>query len=368
MAYLMGLIAFIGFFLAFSGFPAFSNYEKWLNPAGYLLLIAIVAVRVYGFDLPFSVHRNDIIILLLANMALFGGVIWLFTRNNWYLRLGIMGLYFAWRLTHQADDSINRMLWDFTPMKWIASSFPAVYEYMAAIGIDLKRTVFYHPEYLKYLMIVIPGSIAGDLVYKGLQENVSADKRPFKSVWEVLSVVLLFNLIFNLWGLQSRNLMFVWIMNVISLTAIGLIINLPRVRIHKNFFNLLSWSIFWLLLGLVFEAWQGGIKKDSATISYFFLTSGLAGFMIAFFKIQEAYFLPRKWAGFVGITGMNPMTGYVAASYFVMPLLFFAGILPWMDNWHLLNPWLGVLRGVVLTCLMILVVVATVKHKYFWKT
>lgn len=366
--YFMGIMAFVGFFLAFARFPRFSKQEGRINIAGFALLVLLLVIRVIVFDLPFSVHRNDIIILVLANMAIFGAAIWLFTQNNWHARLGIMALFFAFRLTHSIDDSWNKMLWDFTPFKWMAATFPVFYEKLFALGIDLKKTIFYNPEFLKYLMIVIPGTIAGDLVLAGNRERVATDKNPGEAVFVIFPFVLLTNIALNLWGLLSRNLDFVWIMNLSTIVFVAWALKRTNIGKFINFSRLLYWSIFWLMLGLVFEAWEGGIKKDHATISYFFLTSGLAGFAIVIFKTLEPVFRPGKTLGFNTLTGMNPMLGYVAAAYLIMPLLWFVQLLPWMDSWHSHEPWLGLLRGILITAMAIVVTVYSVQWKYYWKT
>lgn len=368
LRYFLGLLGFVGFFLAFAKFPHLSRHEGKINVAGYLLLVALCAIRVQVFELPFSIHRNDIIILVLANMALFGALIWLFTRQNWYLRLGIMALYFSLRLTHNMDDSWNRMLWDFTPFKWIAASLPAIYDSLLSIGLDLKKTIFYHPEYLKYLMILIPGTIAGELLYAGIREKASISQNPGDRLFIIIPAILLLNISLNLWGLLSRNLDFVWLMNLASITLLLWFLKKEKLKRLKNLRQLLYWSIFWLALGLVFETWEGGIKKDHSTISYFFLTSGLAGFSIVFFKMLEPIFQPGKMLGFIGQIGMNPMLGYVAAAYFIMPVLYFVQILPWMDQWHEHWAWAGFIRGIILTGLMALMTVLSVKWKYYWKT
>lgn len=368
LRYLMGLLAFLGFFLAFARFPHFSTFEKQLNRIGYVLLIALVIVRTQLFELSFSIHNNDIIILVLANMAFFGALIWLFTRNNWYVRLGILALFFALRLTHGIDDSWNQMLWNFTPFKWIADIAPGLCNSLLTIGIDLNRTIFYHPEYLKYLMIVIPGTIAGDLIFGGQREKATFRHHPGEKVFIVIAGILFINICLNLWGLMSRRLDLVWIMNIISIVLLYKAMNRGSFRHLKNMRLILVWSMFWLLLGLVFEAYEGGIKKDSATISYFFLTSGLAGFSIVFFKIFEPIFRPSQLFGFIGQTGINPMAAYIAAAYCIMPLLYFAQLLPWMDQWHTHWHWAALLRGITLTGLAVLLTVVTVKYKYYWKT
>ncbi len=368
VAYFMGFLAFVGFFLAFSKFPHWKRHELKLNVLGYGLLIALCVFRATAFNLPVSIHRNDIIILVLANLALFGALIWFFTRSNWYLRLGIMAIYFTLRLTNSIDDSWNKMLWDFSPFKLIASSFPAVYNWLVSIGIDLNRTIFCNPEFLKYLMILIPGTIAGDLLFRAKPKTVSQDHEKWDSVKVFVPVLLLLTVALNLWGLLSRNIGVVWIGNIaISVTLIWFLKKGTLDRV-KPLPQLIYWSIFWLMLGLVFEAYQGGIKKDHSTISYFFMTSGLAGFSIVFFKMSGYVFEANKLLGFIGKTGVNPIVGYVAAVYFVMPLLYFIQILPWMDGWHQDWPWAGVLRGMTITGLMVGVTVFTVNKKYFWKT
>lgn len=365
--YLLGLMAFLGFFLAYAKFPHFSKYEKKLNILGYVILFALIIFRVAKFNLPWSLHNHDIIILVLANMALFGAIIWLFTRNNWYIRLGIMAIYFAFRLTHPIDESVNNAIWNFTLFNWLGESFPGLYNFLQFWGLDLSKTVFYHPNFLKYLLIVIPGTIAGDLVYKGIYEKVSYDKTQAGSRFFIIPFLLLVNLSLNLWGLLSRNIEFVWIMNITTALMLTWFMKKKPLKNLKHLRLLMTWSIFWLLLGLVFEAYEGGIKKDHATISYFFMTSGLSGFMIIFFKMLEPVFRPGKIFGFLTQTGMNPLLGYVAAAFCIMPLLYFVQVLPWMDQWHTHWAWAGVLRGVILTALAIAITVFSVKKKYFWK-
>jgi len=384
LRYLMALLAFAGFFMAFSKIPGKITAEKWMNPAGYLLLVGLLIIRSSVFNLEFSIHKNDIIILVLANMALFGGLIWLFTSGSILIRLGIVALYFALRLTYSTDGSINQAVWNFTPFSWLAMQMPVVNDQLLVWGIDLKKTIFYNPDYLKYLMIVVPGSIAGDLLAGSQKLRAQArnpesksdsgsevrlsktDVNRWKSV--ILPVVLLMNISLNLWGLLSRQLEFVWIINILTVVFIVWFTGRDEMSDRPGWRQLLLWSSFWLLLGLIFESWQGGIKKDPATYSYFFLSSGLAGYAIVIFKWWENAFRPGMPFGWTATIGNNPMVGYVAASYLIMPLLFFIQLLPWMDHWHTHWPWAGVLRGVILTAFMVLVTVYSVKWKWLWKT
>ncbi len=99
-----------------------------------------------GTDLFLS--RSDIIILVLANVALFGSIIWLFTKDKLLIRLSILAILLAFRITHNIEGSWTGFIWDLTPA-------PEIYK-------------FY---FLQYLFIVIPGTIAGDLFYNWMKSS-----------------------------------------------------------------------------------------------------------------------------------------------------------------------------------------------------
>lgn len=80
-------------------------------------------------------------------MVVFGSIIWLFTRSNLWLRIGLLGLFLALRLSSTADGWIASV-WASSPIPWI-----------------------FRFDYLKYLFIVIPGTIAGDLISSWLQST-----------------------------------------------------------------------------------------------------------------------------------------------------------------------------------------------------
>ncbi|MGC8654733.1 MAG: DUF5009 domain-containing protein, partial [Candidatus Kryptoniota bacterium] len=98
------LVALLGFALLF---PVLAKLpDDWsktlrlsvraLGWGGAILFMALVR---FPDGSGFSLYRSDIIILVLANVAFFGGAIWLISRDNWLLRLGIMGLLVAMRLS-----------------------------------------------------------------------------------------------------------------------------------------------------------------------------------------------------------------------------------------------------------------------------
>ena len=76
-------------------------------------------------------------------MALFGSLVWLYTRNNLLARLGVLALLAALRLGSGVEGSWNEALWNWSPVPWL-----------------------FRFDYLKYLCIIIPGTIAGDRIYE----------------------------------------------------------------------------------------------------------------------------------------------------------------------------------------------------------
>lgn len=351
------LLAFIAFFLAFGKLPLSHAWQKTAEAGGYVLMIGLLVIRHLFLDLPFSFNKNDIIILVLANLALFGGIIWLLSREKPLTRLAILAVVVAWRLTHGVEGSVNQWLWSFTPAKTLSEWFPWLNETLKPIG-DLNKTVFYNPEFLKYLLILIPGMLAGDL----LRSNKA---KP--AIGNAAAIAFAVVIVANTWLLFARQLNLFWAINLIC----GLILLNHKTlfkSLHGKDLSIALWSYAWLLLGTVFEAWEGGIKKDPSTYSYLLLTAGLSGFSLLVFRHICSI---KSWSAYLEMiekTGMNPMIGYVVVSYAIAPLLQFAQLLPWMDGWHLAYPWLGVLRGLALTLLMLLAAQWFTNKKLYWKT
>jgi hypothetical protein len=367
----MALLSFGGFFMAFCRFPRLSHRQtSRVNTAGYLFVGALIAFRSLAFDIPFAAHRHDIIILVLANMAVFGAVIWIYTSRHWLARLSVLPLFFGLRLTHVVEGSWNEAFWHFRPLYWIGQQWDWLHEQLLVVGVDTTKTVFYQADFLKYFFIVIPGSIVGDILYRYFRkeqgpevEGGSALRRYGAAAGIILALVVL-----NLTGWYARYQVFTLAVNLGA--SLGLYLLLKRRDDHfsKALYAIALWSIFWLLLGTVFEAYEGGIKKDPATMSYFFLTSGLSGFMVIFFKIFYDYFSHTRIIEPLVSIGKNPMVGYVASSFVIMPLFYFLQMREFLNTMNEYGQWFGLLRGLIVTGLMMVLVHITVRFRYFWKT
>ncbi|MFZ4583101.1 MAG: DUF5009 domain-containing protein, partial [Paludibacter sp.] len=224
-------------------------------------------------------------------------------------------------------------------------------------------------DFLKYLFIVIPGTIAGDLLLRWFSDNdTQKSKLPSKSkMWLTLAVMFAM-VISNLICLYSRYLVVNLLLNIVFGSAAYFLLRKPKHSLSRLYFRLFQWGIFWLLLGTVFEAFEGGIRKDHATMSYFFVTAGLAIFTLIFFSVIMDYFGNKRLFRYVAEIGQNPMLAYVAGTFLVVPVLALVGLMPHINKLYEISPWLGIAKGLIITAGMMAVTVLTVRRKWFWKT
>jgi len=131
--------------------------------------------------------------------------------------------------------------------------------------------------------------------------------------------------------------------------------------------RLVQAGTYLLLLGLCFEAYEGGIKKDSSTYSYYFVTSGLAFFALVFFELALRQMWLRRVTNYLSLNGQNPMIAYVAGALLVTPLLVITHTKAYLDALQI-NAWAGFLKGIIFTTLVSLITVFCTQRKWFWRT
>ncbi|NUN71363.1 MAG: DUF5009 domain-containing protein [Bacteroidetes bacterium] len=318
-----------------------------LRSAGLLAGAVILATRTYSDGSGFLLTRSDIIIIVLANTAFFGSVLWMLTRTNILLRLGILGVLMALRLTQGIDGSWNHWLWNASPFPWM-----------------------YKLYYLQYLFIIIPGTIAGDLIYRHLQEPAE-EGRPSGGWgpvrWNTVALLLTGTVIITVAGLYSRDILLTMALDAGLITAVILLLRSAVSREAELYRGLMSWGTFWLLLGFFFEAYEGGIKKDRATVSYYFVTSGLAVYTYIVFSVIAEH-ARRRWPFSLIIdNGKNPMIAYVAGNVLILPILSLTALMPVL-NMLTVTPWLGFVKGVIFTLLVAAATQFFTKKGLFWRT
>jgi len=219
---------------------------------------------------------------------------------------------------------------------------------------------------MQYLFIVIPGTIIGDKIYSWIKSKEEPEY--LTSMRNIYFVVLMFSFVLvNLICLYSRLLILNLAINSLLIIFGFIIIN----KINNNFTKfikvLFEQGSFWLLLGLFFEAFEGGIKKDHPTMSYYFLTTGLAIFVLIAFEIIIQHFRKRKYLSLLIASGQNPMIAYIAGSNLLMPLLVISGLNSLL-NLLMIHSWLGFIKGLIFTILVGIITAIFTKWKIYWRT
>ena len=350
------LIALLGFFIFF---PILTRLPvTWpffvkicIRASGWVAAIIFCVFVRYPDGSGFELTRSDIIIVVLTNMAVFGALIWMLTRLNILARLGVLGIVFAIRLSNmpQPTEGWVHDLWMASPLPWI-----------------------YHLYYLQYLCIVIPGTIAGDLILQWTRRSTTPDKISASASWSftqyifiLLNMVVL--LLVVLIGLKARWLIETTLL-AFALCFIGwMLLQKPLNETEQLYQKLFNWAIYWLLLGLFFEPYEGGIKKDHPTLSYYFVTSGLAICVFIGFSILIDVWQQKRGLRLLIDNGQNPMIAYAGINNFITPVLALVGADKLLTNFAT-TPWRGFWKGVVITLLMAITVSVLTRRKIFWRT
>ncbi|MDJ0553020.1 MAG: DUF5009 domain-containing protein [Microcoleaceae cyanobacterium MO_207.B10] len=346
----IALLGFVILFLMYSRLPKF--VPKFLNQfitiTGWSLCIVVLSRLKYPDGSKFSLERSDIILIILTNMAIFGSIIWLFSKSNWWLRLGLLVILLGLRFS-ASDQGWVRDFWFTSPLPWIFSF-----------------------DYLKYLFIVIPGTLIGDLILKWLQNYETNNDNYTAKIWPasrfLIIVVLMLSIdLVLLTGLQSRLILQTTLMSAVLCSFGWLIFQQPANQMENLLNKFYSWGVYWLALGLAFEPFQGGIKKDSATLSYFFITTGMSIFLLIFLTIVRDYFQQKKVLEVLIYNGQNPMLAYVCFANLLLPILKLTGLHEKITELSQTS-WEKFLVAVIYTLLVALIVTIFSKLKLFWRT
>ncbi len=349
----LGLLGFLLLFLMFVRWPysgKLAKYTKWITVAAWLATaILVFSIKYPDANKPgFSLERSDIILIALTNMAVFGSLVWLFTRKKLLVRLGLLGLLLALRLS-ATNPSWIASFWSYSPVPWI-----------------------FQFDYLKYLFIVIPGTIAGDLILDWLRSSQNNLEESLVNKWKSRKFYLILGLMFSiclilLIGLQSR---LVWQTTMISaiLCIFGwFLFKNPISPTEKLLNNFYKWGVYWLMLGLLFEPFGGGIKKDPSTMSYYFVTTGMAFLVLIIFTIVVNIFNKEKYLQLLIDNGQNPMIAYVAFANLIWPILNLTGLENVIIN-YTNSPLMGFIKGLISTLLIAYIVSFFTKKKLLWRT
>ena len=292
-------------------------------------------------------YKSNIIILLLGNMAAFGAVIYIATIGKPIARLAVLPFIMAILLGKDTDGSWQQAVYYWSPFPWL-----------------------YQFEFLKYLFVVIPGTIAGEYlrgwIMNGGTGNAGTESRRAVST-AMVAILSLALIVVNVTLLYGRHMTAnLFISAVLASMAVYFAHRMPSDR--KILSHLVKAGAFALMLGLFFEAFQGGIRKDDPTFSYYFTTTGLAFYCLAMLVIVCDVYRWRRLSAPFTLAGKNPMIAYVAPTMCINPILNLLGIgdrvlYIWEQSWFM-----GLSRGIIFTVLAIALAAVFSKLKLYWRT
>ena len=346
-AWLLALTCFALLFPMFMRIPL--QMPKWrytaIKLSAYGVAIVMMLCTDYANDTEFNLYTSNIIILLLANMAFWGSLTYLLTMYSWWMRIAVLAALAGIVLSAQTEGTWAQAMWDYTPLPWM-----------------------YRFEYLRYLFIVLPGSMAGELVMKWMDRPIGErnTKNPPRAVAYGMLGISISLILVNLVGLYNHWSLVTLVVSALLIVA-GWILAYHQSSDGVLWYELLLLSAAFLLIGLCFEPFQGGIKKDGPTFSYFFVTSGLACMALMAFHVICDYFCLHRSTNFLVMSGQNPMIAYVACDLLIYPLFNLLGVMSGLSIFAS-NPWLGFLQGILFTSLALLVTMFFTQIKWFWKT
>lgn len=473
MRYAMPIFFFILLCLMFMPNPfGLSPYKaRAITWSAYLVAVGFMLLQPYAGGAPFRLTDSDCIMLILANVSLTGSIIYLLTIGHPLRRLALLPFLVALFMAAHTANSWPALLIHTSWLPWL-----------------------YLPAYQEYLLIIIPGTVAGEWIAQWLEtmkandtskglvdnyqkkseavlengnplkggrgavlENGNGVKNDEKAVLEnenkvrtrsedmkdkenalalpvallslaliVVNVVLLFgrHLVANLVATMVLTALTAWLLRsrraagttgveaakqraalkdassqnaakqelsnreassqeaakqeVSSREASSQEAAQQEVSNHRSssitasptlhfWQRLSSAGAYLLLLGLCLESYEGGIRKDDVTLSYLFVTCGLAFYALLLLTVVCDHWHVRWLCAPLEMVGKNPMVAYVSASMVIIPVLILTQLYPYIDALSS-QPLTGFLKGVLLTALCMALTAWFTHKRWFWKT
>lgn len=428
MRYAMPIFFFILLCLMFMPNPfGLSPYKaRAITWSAYLVAVGFMLLQPYAGGAPFRLTDSDCIMLILANVSLTGSIIYLLTIGHPLRRLALLPFLVALFMAAHTANSWPALLIHTSWLPWL-----------------------YLPAYQEYLLIIIPGTVAGEWIAQWLEkmkandmskglvdnyqkkneavlekgnplkggrgavlENGNKVKNDEKVVLEnenkvrtrseemkdkenalalpvallslaliVVNVVLLFgrHLVANLVATMVLTALTAWLLRsrreagttgveaAKQETSNQKSSSTPASPTLHFWQRLSSAGAYLLLLGLCLESYEGGIRKDDVTLSYLFVTCGLAFYALLLLTVVCDHWHVRWLCAPLEMVGKNPMVAYVSASMVIIPVLILTHIYPYIDALSS-QPLTGFLKGVLLTALCMALTAWFTHKRWFWKT
>lgn len=341
--YDLNIISIIGFLLLFPIYTIIKNQKqkKIWRTVGWIGVIGLILGLNYIYNFEFSLHRRNIIILLLANVYLFGSISWYITRNSTINRLILLGIWGAIQITCKYthfDLQLNQI----SGISWI---------------FIFRMT--------HYMLLLIPATLIGDILNTRIKSGKSYENLIPDNKWK--NSLFIGIAIFGIWliiALYNRWLLPVYISTPVIMYVFYAIIK-KQFPAYTSIFKIAASMI---IIGLILEPVEDGIKKDPVTASYLFITGGISILWLCFIEFICLKSIKSRFVKLFSGAGSNPLMAYVATTWFVIPLMNISFII---IPYNFLYPngyhWIGVLRAIILVLFVMNLVAWAGRKKIIWR-
>lgn len=314
-----------------------------LHKAGWGLAILFLAASPLLYGERFSPSRIDEVIAGLAFASLAGSAVWYFTRENLVARLGVLAAAVALYLGARGEGWVQEWWWS-SPAPWA-----------------------FAPSRLSLLTIVIPGTIAGDVILRWTRAR-GEDGRGERWTGGRLALLALLAAAFApviTVGMYNRAVLLTTQVATALVIAGCFLIARPGTPLERMLRSLFLWGAAWILLGLWMEPFEGGMRKVPETLSYLVTVTGISVMLLVALTVVSEGLGRRRWLAPLMEVGHNPMLCYVLYTVLLNSVL------------ELIPPLRGVLRQsageialrmMLETLVVVLIVRAATRHRLLWRT
>ncbi len=308
---LLGLAGIVGLLLTYTRFDSVAN--QWVNG--------------------FNGKEMDWVILRLAQSYILASVVWMFTRNHYKIRLGLIGLLAALRVHVDAGGNLGNLLkswfstesWLEKLLGWIPLYHQAPWSYFT----QSFKWLIDPAVYYDIAMIALIGTVFGDIIFHFTRDQKEKLDPSVISKSSLVSMLLLYPalVILGLYAFFSRRVdlglfLSIGLSGFLFLSLKGIF----HPHLKKVFIELTGYGVLFLVLGYLLDAAGHGIRKEPSNLSFYFATSGMAIFSLLNLYLLADILGWKKSFSWFKDAGANPMMGYIAGRQCLFSILHLTGL------------------------------------------
>ncbi|GJM63373.1 DUF5009 domain-containing protein [Persicobacter diffluens] len=302
---------------------------------GLIIVLVFVGQKLYGKN--FSVRNQDIIILILANVYFLGTL-----------------LYISWR-----KYDVNPYL---IFISCLIGQIIIKSEAFQALSWPESLGWFFQPFMIHYLLLLWPAVALGELMLQQ-KEKLSAFKKSSKSggLW-VLMLPVFVILVLGTMVYRPDPIFYA------GLLILNVIIARWGIKMLPDFDKVIKLGAYLIMVGILMEPLEGGIKKDPVTFSYLLLSGGLSTYLLLVAQFICVNYPNKRLVGIFKDAGSSAIMAYVSINLFLFPLLKISGLWPlYRGPYFTQSPWIGVGTSILITLLAMKAVQFAGEKKLIWK-